>query len=104
MVPNGFSEATVVVAEGARVGVVTCDQCGAAILLDPRDTTDRCERHVEWHRASHSEALEARLERAREALKVIGLRENRGWLALRQIAREALAAIEEEEPDALTDT
>lgn len=33
----GFSYVTAWAAEGARVGIVTCLRCGAAILLDPRE-------------------------------------------------------------------
>jgi hypothetical protein len=36
-------------AEGARVALVTCTRCGAAILLDPADDFDPVERHREWH-------------------------------------------------------
>jgi hypothetical protein len=46
-----FSAATVWPAEGARVGIVTCDDCGAAILVDPRDTTNRPDQHAAWHAA-----------------------------------------------------
>lgn len=40
-------------AEGARVGIFTCEMCGAALLLDPSQTFDVGERHAEWH---HREA------------------------------------------------
>lgn len=36
-------------AEGARVGIVTCKVCGAAILLDPADDFDSVALHREWH-------------------------------------------------------
>lgn len=45
----GFSEMTTLDAEGARVGIRICDQCSAAILIDPRDDYDRCKKHAEWH-------------------------------------------------------
>lgn len=46
-----YTDATAFDAEGARVGVVTCLVCGAAILLDPRDTgPDLLALHAEWHR------------------------------------------------------
>jgi hypothetical protein len=35
-------------AEGARVGLVICKQCGAAILIDPRQQDYR-RRHLEAH-------------------------------------------------------
>jgi hypothetical protein len=38
---------TVIAAEGARVGFVVCANCGAAILIDPRDGSDPIERHRE---------------------------------------------------------
>ena len=41
---------TPVAAEGARVGFATCPECGAAILLDPRDERDRLAQHADWHR------------------------------------------------------
>jgi hypothetical protein len=51
-----YSEATAIAAEGARVGIVTCLVCGAAILLDPRGTgPDLITRHSEWHRGAGDE-------------------------------------------------
>lgn len=44
-----FTTATVFEAEGARVGLVTCQECGATILLDPRDTEDARTTHAYWH-------------------------------------------------------
>ncbi len=46
-----FTQATMLAAEGARVGIVTCRECGAAILLDPRDTIDPLLQHRAWHEA-----------------------------------------------------
>jgi transcription elongation factor Elf1 len=43
------SDATVVAAEGARIGIVTCMICGAAILIDPRDERSAVALHSEWH-------------------------------------------------------
>jgi hypothetical protein len=40
---------TVLHAEGARVGFVVCQMCGAAILLDPRELFDATKLHDEWH-------------------------------------------------------
>lgn len=42
-----FTAATVVAAEGARVGLVTCSACGAALLLDP--DVDVLAAHRRWH-------------------------------------------------------
>jgi len=36
-------------AEGARVALVTCLDCGAAVLLDPGDEVSAWELHVGWH-------------------------------------------------------
>jgi hypothetical protein len=44
-----FSNATALSAEGARVGLVTCQECGAALLLDPRDDTNVLKLHDQWH-------------------------------------------------------
>ena len=39
-------------AEGARVGLVTCRDCGAAIVVDPRDKRPTpMELHDEWHQS-----------------------------------------------------
>lgn len=38
-----------VAAEGARVGFMPCLICGAAILVDPDDDTNRVEQHRAWH-------------------------------------------------------
>ena len=49
-VPNpGVTPATIWAAEGARVGLVTCLECGAALLLDPRSEFDVPMRHALWH-------------------------------------------------------
>ena len=44
-----FSGARAILAEGARVGVVTCKQCGAALFLDPGDEFDVLQLHRDWH-------------------------------------------------------
>lgn len=44
-----FTEAAVVYAEGARIGIVTCKLCGAAILVDDRDGFNAIKLHKEWH-------------------------------------------------------
>ena len=44
-----FTAPTIVLAEGARVGIVTCTDCGAAILLDPRADEDYLALHRRWH-------------------------------------------------------
>lgn len=46
---DGYTDATVVHAEGARVGFVSCLLCGATIMLDPRDAISRVEMHSKWH-------------------------------------------------------
>ena len=46
-----FTSATMIEAEGARIGIVTCKECGAAIMLDPRDTIYPLRQHHEWHKA-----------------------------------------------------
>lgn len=38
-------------AEGARVALVSCTVCGAALLLDPDDRIGVVEVHVAWHLA-----------------------------------------------------
>jgi transcription elongation factor Elf1 len=48
---SGFTGATVIVAEGARVAIVSCETCGAALLLDPRETISVIDRHRAWHEA-----------------------------------------------------
>jgi ferredoxin-like protein FixX len=50
--PSGyFTYPTALAAEGARVGVATCLECGTAILLDPRNETDYLQIHISWHAA-----------------------------------------------------
>lgn len=51
---TNYESPTAWAAEGARVGLATCETCGAAILLDPRDTFDHLKAHSAWH-ASFSE-------------------------------------------------
>ena len=46
---DGFTRATVLHAEGTRVAVINCETCGAALLLDPRETISVVDRHRAWH-------------------------------------------------------
>ena len=45
-------------AEGSRIGIVTCKLCGAALLLDPRDTVDVIKLHVDFHNSVMDSLLE----------------------------------------------
>ena len=36
-------------AEGARIALCTCTDCGAAIVLDEGDSVDPRSTHDEWH-------------------------------------------------------
>lgn len=49
-----YSSATGWLAEGARVGIVTCLTCGAAVFLSMDAPALRL--HTEWHQAPASEA------------------------------------------------
>jgi hypothetical protein len=46
-----FEPATILEAEGARIALVNCKICGAAIMLDPRDDgkVNYARVHGEWH-------------------------------------------------------
>jgi len=45
-----FDPCTAVQAEGARIGLATCNICGATVMLDPRDDKiNRARQHIEWH-------------------------------------------------------
>jgi transcription elongation factor Elf1 len=54
------SATTVFEAEGARAGLVTCEICGAAILLDPREKNNRVEQHLNWHKSLHPSPRKAK--------------------------------------------
>jgi hypothetical protein len=43
--------------EGARVGLAVCAECGAAVLVHPRDSVNRIDQHFAWH-ASHKIGVE----------------------------------------------
>ena len=47
--PSPITAYRAVPAEGARIGLVSCRICGAALVLDPGDTESVVERHVAWH-------------------------------------------------------
>ncbi len=47
-------EVAVVKAEGARIMIASCHECGAAILLDPRDEKSQYNEHQRWHREQRS--------------------------------------------------
>lgn len=44
-----YTAATAFSAEGARVGLTICKDCGSALLLDPRNEFDVLARHDVWH-------------------------------------------------------
>jgi len=44
-----FSSGTALSAEGARVALVSCERCGVAVLIDPRDDIPRMMVHHDWH-------------------------------------------------------
>lgn len=41
--------------EGARVGLVSCHRCGAAVFFDPDDDFDTLLRHKAWHEENDSQ-------------------------------------------------
>lgn len=49
---------TVIAAEGARVGIATCLDCGTALLVDPRSEINVPYLHAEWH--AHNDSSGAR--------------------------------------------
>jgi len=61
-----YTDATAITAEGARIGIVTCCRCGAAILLDPRAEWSAIEKHDEWHATQDYQfsAMESEVVRA----------------------------------------
>jgi hypothetical protein len=48
-ITDSFTRYRPVSAEGARIGVMSCLTCGAAIVLDPGDRTDMVTLHYRWH-------------------------------------------------------
>lgn len=50
--------------DGTQCGLVTCEICGAALLIDPSATFSATKRHAEWHQ-NQTWALET-LEEALE--------------------------------------
>lgn len=44
-----LSALTCFAAEGARVGLTTCSECGCVLIIDPRDQYDTMAIHKEWH-------------------------------------------------------
>ena len=48
--PREFTKPRAITAEGARVAVVTCLACGAAVFMDPSDEFNSLAFHRLWHR------------------------------------------------------
>lgn len=46
---QGYTAPRAFAAEGARVALVSCLRCGAALLLDPDDEEDAIVLHDDWH-------------------------------------------------------
>lgn len=47
--PENYTPLRIVAAEGARIGIVICRRCGAAIVLDPLDKFGADDLHDAWH-------------------------------------------------------
>jgi hypothetical protein len=45
-----YTEARAIPAEGARCGIITCKECGAAIFIDPDDGFSPKAIHDDWHK------------------------------------------------------
>jgi len=43
------TDVTAVAAEGVRIGFVSCQLCGAALMIDPRESQDSITMHMAWH-------------------------------------------------------
>lgn len=54
--PDHYTQLRIVAAEGARIGVLICRRCGAAVVLDPSDKFGADTLHDTWH-AELAEAL-----------------------------------------------
>jgi hypothetical protein len=59
-----YTAARVVSAEGARIGIITCQQCGSAVLIDPADEIDAVQQHDQWH--AHIGTMAEMVERLRQ--------------------------------------
>ena len=46
---DNFTPARIFDTEGARVGIITCKKCGAAVFLDPSDPFSTMDLHMKWH-------------------------------------------------------
>jgi hypothetical protein len=86
------SAVTVVRAEGARVGFVVCEECSAAILLDPRAKSDAAAEHIEWHNRyrKHTELIAELTGASSVLLNIRDAEEDCSADDLRQMAAEAL--------------
>jgi len=46
---ENYTTARAWIAEGARVGLITCRRCGAAVFIDPYDNPTADVIHDDWH-------------------------------------------------------
>lgn len=45
-----FTGSAIVTSHGStRIGLVTCELCGATVTIDPRDDFDARKMHLTWH-------------------------------------------------------
>lgn len=51
---EGYTAIRALEAEGARIGLVTCLQCGATVTIDPSDEQSMIGLHDAWHNESKS--------------------------------------------------
>lgn len=49
MPSNHYTTTRAVPAEGARIGFLSCERCGAALVLDEDDDVNVLELHDVWH-------------------------------------------------------
>lgn len=56
----GYTPYLEVKAAGARIGIMTCLRCGAAVVIDPRDIEQAMTIHDRWHALMQNTKGEAR--------------------------------------------
>jgi hypothetical protein len=50
-----YTAARPIAAEGARIGLIACTECGAALVLDIGIDFDVLARHDQWHESIRAE-------------------------------------------------
>lgn len=83
-----------VMAEGGRIGIVTCKRCGVALLLDPDNDGDVMATHDTWHRTL-ARILREVVEAPKVESSATGMATGMAWVSSDMARQEVLLMLDD---------